>query len=304
MWYDYNGDSMNKDIKKFIDYLQYEKNYSSYTVSNYERDLESFMVFLNKEHCNIYDVDYRIIRSYLTELYNKKYSNKTICRNISSLRSFFKFLVKEGKIKSNPMLLISNPKVEQSLPNFLYYQELEKILDTPDCKSSIGQRNGLILELFYSTGVRVSELVNIQLKDIDFHNYYIKILGKGNKERYVIYGKRCSDLMDTYLEDGRRKLNRKNIDYLFLNNNGEFLTTGGVEYIINKIVRSSGIKSHVSPHTLRHTFATHMLNEGADLKSVQELLGHSDLKTTGIYTHVSNEHLREVYLSAHPRARR
>lgn len=295
---------MNKNIKKFIDYLQYQKNYSSYTVSNYERDLESFIIFLNREHCNINNADYKIIRLYLTELYNRKYSNKTICRNISSLRSFYKFLIKEGKIKTNPMLLISNPKVEQSLPNFLYYQELEKILNTPESKTPIGQRNGLILELFYSTGVRVSELVSIELKDIDFHNQYIKILGKGNKERYVIYGKKCRELMDLYLSDGRRKLNKKNIDYLFLNNNGESLTTGGVEYIINKIVKISGIKSHVSPHTLRHTFATHMLNEGADLKSVQELLGHSDLKTTGIYTHVSNEHLREVYLSAHPRARK
>jgi len=293
-----------KDIEKFIDYLQYEKNYSSYTVSNYERDLESFINFLNKEICKISEVDYRIIRLYLIEMHTKKYSNKTICRNISSLRSFFKYLLKEGKLKDNPMSLITNPKVEQSLPNFLYYQELEKILETPDTKTPLGQRDALILELFYATGVRVSELVNIELKDIDFSNRYIKILGKGNKERYVIYGQRCKDLLNSYLDDGYIKLNKKNSDYLFLNNNGSSLTAGGVEYIINKVVKMSGIKSHVSPHTLRHTFATHMLNEGADLKSVQELLGHSDLKTTGIYTHVSNEHLRKVYLSAHPRARK
>ena len=293
-----------KDIEKFIDYLQYEKNYSSYTVSNYERDLESFINFLNKEICKISEVDYRIIRLYLIEMHTKKYSNKTICRNISSLRSFFKYLLKEGKLKDNPMSLITNPKVEQSLPNFLYYQELEKILETPDVKTPLGQRDALILELFYATGVRVSELVNIELKDIDFSNRYIKILGKGNKERYVIYGQRCKDLLNSYLDDGYIKLNKKNSDYLFLNNNGSSLTAGGVEYIINKVVKMSGIKSHVSPHTLRHTFATHMLNEGADLKSVQELLGHSDLKTTGIYTHVSNEHLRKVYLSAHPRARK
>ena len=293
-----------KDIEKFIDYLQYEKNYSSYTVNNYERDLESFVNFLNKEICKISEVDYRIIRLYLIEMHTKKYSNKTICRNISSLRSFFKYLLKEGKLKDNPMSLITNPKVEQSLPNFLYYQELEKILETPDVKTPLGQRDALILELFYATGVRVSELVNIELKDIDFSNRYIKILGKGNKERYVIYGQRCKDLLNSYLDDGYIKLNKKNSDYLFLNNNGSSLTAGGVEYIINKVVKMSGIKSHVSPHTLRHTFATHMLNEGADLKSVQELLGHSDLKTTGIYTHVSNEHLRKVYLSAHPRARK
>ncbi len=293
-----------KDIEKFIDYLRYEKNYSSYTVSNYERDLESFINFLTKEVCKINEVDYRVVRLYLIELHNKKYSNKTICRNISSLRSFFKYLLREGKIKNNPMSLITNPKVEQALPNFLYYQELEKILNTPDCKLPLGQRDALILELFYSTGVRVSELVNIKIKDIDFSNQYIKILGKGNKERYVIYGRRCKDLMDSYLDDGYIKLNKKNSDHLFLNNNGSSLTTGGVEYIINKIVKTSGTKSRVSPHTLRHTFATHMLNEGADLKSVQELLGHSDLKTTGIYTHVSNEHLRKVYLSAHPRARK
>ena len=295
---------MNDNITKFLDYLLYEKNYSFNTINNYKRDLELFIVFLNKEHCKIYEANYKVLRLYLTELYDKKYSNKTICRNISSLRSFFKFLIKEKKIKSNPMLLISNPKIEQSLPNFLYYQELEKLLDTPNLNIPIDQRNALILEMFYSTGIRVSELVNIKLKDIDFSNQYIKILGKGNKERYVIYGKRCKDLMDLYLNDGRIKLNKKNIDYLYLNNNGGFLTNSGIEYIINKIVKNSGIKSHVSPHTLRHTFATHMLNEGADLKSVQELLGHSDLKTTGIYTHVSNEHLREVYLNAHPRARK
>ncbi|MDD2377559.1 MAG: tyrosine recombinase XerC [Bacilli bacterium] len=295
---------MNKNIQKFIDYLTYEKHYSSYTINNYQRDLESFTAFLNNEKVSISDVDYKTVRLYLMELYNKKYASRTICRIISSLRSFYKFLVKEDIIKNNPMTLISNPKLEKSLPNFLYYEELETLLTVPDTNTPLGLRDALILELLYATGIRVSELVNIKIKDIDFYSGQIKILGKGNRERYVIYGRQCRELMDMYIDNSRSKLNTKQSNYLVLNNRGDKLTVAGIQYIINKIVKKSGIKNHVSPHTLRHTFATHMLNEGADLKSVQELLGHSDLKTTSIYTHVSNEHLRKVYLSAHPRARK
>jgi integrase/recombinase XerC len=297
---------MNRAIEQFISYIEIEKRYSFYTVKNYERDLEQFTAFLDSEAIsNIKDIDFRVIRLYLTKMYEKKYSKKTISRNISTLRSFFKYLVKHSLIKDNPMALITNPKEDHKLPNFLYYNDLTKILEIPDTKTPLGLRDALIIELFYATGVRVSEIVSIKLKDIDNQKRRIIILGKGNKERYVLYGEVCQRLMDEYLSNSRLIiLNDKQSDYLFINHLGNKLTTRGIEYILSKIIKKSDLKTKISPHTLRHTFATHMLNEGADLKSVQELLGHENLKTTQIYTHVSNERLRSVYLNSHPRARR
>ena len=297
---------MNKLLEQFINYIEIEKHYSFYTVKNYELDLESFYDFLNKENItNIKDIDFKVIRLYLTVMYEKKYSKKTISRNISSLRSFFKYLIKHEHIKTNPMLLISNPKQDHKLPNFLYYNDLEKILEIPDTNTPLGHRDALIIELFYSTGIRVSEIINIKLNDIDYSKNRIKILGKGNKERYVLYGDVCSKLLNSYINEKRNIiLGDKHNEYLFINHLGNKLTSRGVEYILSKIIKQSDLKTKISPHTLRHTFATHMLNEGADLKSVQELLGHENLKTTQIYTHVSNERLREVYLHSHPRAKK
>lgn len=297
---------MNKLLEQFINYIEIEKHYSFYTVKNYERDLESFYDFLNKENItNIKDIDFKVIRLYLTVMYEKKYSKKTISRNISSLRSFFKYLIKHEHIKTNPMLLISNPKQDHKLPNFLYYNDLEKILEIPDTNTPLGHRDALIIELFYSTGIRVSEIISIKISDIDYSKNRIKILGKGNKERYVLYGDVCSKLLNSYINEKRNIiLGDKHNEYLFINHLGNKLTSRGVEYILSKIIKQSDLKTKISPHTLRHTFATHMLNEGADLKSVQELLGHENLKTTQIYTHVSNERLREVYLHSHPRAKK
>ena len=200
------------------------------------------------------------------------------------------------------MLLISNPKLDKKLPNFLYYDELEILLNIPDKENILGLRDSLILELLYSTGVRVSELVNIKMKDINFNEKRILILGKGNKERYVLYGNTLQELLELYLKNSREVLN-KNSEYLILNKNGEKITDRGIRLIINKILKKGELDYHVSPHTLRHTFATHMLENGADLKSVQELLGHSSMSTTQIYTHITNERLRNVYLKTHPRAR-
>ena len=297
---------MNKLLEQFISYIEIEKRYSFNTVKNYERDLEEFTSFLNKEAINnIKEIDYKIIRLYLNYMYQKKYSKKTISRNISTLRSFFKYLKKHNHIKNNPMLLISNPKQDKKLPNFLYYNDLNKILDIPDKTTPLGCRDLLIIELFYSTGIRVGEIVNIKIKDIDFDNSSIRILGKGNKERIVLYGNICSSLISDYLNNQRHKISENiNNEYLIINHLGKKVTTRGIEYILNKVIKKSDVNSKVTPHTLRHTFATHMLNEGADLKSVQELLGHENLKTTQIYTHVSNERLRSVYLKNHPRARR
>lgn len=292
-----------KYVLEFLKYIDLEKNYSNYTLINYKDDLSFYLDFLNKESIDVLDSDYKVIRNYLSYMYNKKYTSKTISRHISSLRSFYKYMLKENYIVKNPMTLISNPKQESKLPHFLYYNELETILNIPDKSTPLGQRDSVILELLYSTGIRVSELVNIKLKDINLSTRKIRILGKGNKERIVLYGEYLKNLLDIYLNDGREKLVKNNQEYLVLNKNGSGLTTRGVRVIIDNILKKGEIDFHISPHVLRHTFATHMLDSGADLKSVQELLGHENLSTTQIYTHVSNERLRKVYLSTHPRAK-
>ena len=287
-----------KELDNFYKYLD-SKGYSSNTISSYKKDLNQFIKF---SKCKI-DVDYSFIRSYLQFLHNKKYTNKSIARHISSLKSFYKYLTKNEIVKDNPCLLLSNPKIEKKLPNYINYNDLEILFNIPDKDDILGLRNLLILELLYSTGIRVSELVNIKLDDIDFDNKRIYILGKGNKERYVLFGKICNDILMEYLEKSKNKLN-KNSNYLLLNKFGNKITDRAIRMIIDDIVKKSSLKLNISPHTLRHTFATHLLNEGADLKIVQELLGHENISTTGIYTHVSNEHLRKVYLDAHPRAKK
>jgi integrase/recombinase XerC len=295
---------MDKHIEAFLDYLLYQKNYSAYTISNYKSDILEFNDFIEKKHFNFQSISYQDIRLYLMELYDKKYSRNSVSRKLSALRSFYKYLSKENIIKENAFVLISSPKKEKRLPKFLYHEELAKLFKTPDINTSLGQRDLLILEMLYATGIRVSELVNMKINDINFHNKTIRVLGKGNKEREVIYGIYCKEIMDRYLNDGRKFLLKGKIcDYLLLNNNGGLLTTRGISYILDKIIKSASIDSHFSPHTLRHTFATDMLESGADLLTVQELLGHASLSTTQIYTHVTNQHLREVYLHSHPRAR-
>ncbi|MFA5602689.1 MAG: tyrosine recombinase XerC [Bacilli bacterium] len=296
---------MDKKLKKFLDYLRYQKNYSNYTIINYQNDIEEFLIFINKEGVKDFTkVTYSDIRFYLTDLYNKKYSRNTVSRKLSSLRSFYKYLLSEGDISDNPFLLVSSPKKEMILPKFLYYEELEKLFKVPNVKNSLGQRDLLILEILYATGIRVSELVNIKIKDIDFYNKTIDVVGKGNKERYVSFGVYCQDILEKYINDGRIKLLKgNNTDTLLLNNNGKGLTTRGVRLIIDKLINKASINTNVTPHIIRHTFATHMLNEGADLLTVQELLGHANLSTTQVYTHVTDEHLRSVYLNCHPRAK-
>lgn len=284
-------------VDKFLDYLKYEKNFSDHTIINYRVDLDEFYKFLNNN--NIKDVDVNLIREYLKELYNKKYSPSSISRKVSSLKSYFKYLEAENKIKNNPMTLISNPKKEKKLPNFLNYNDLEKLLNTPDKETEEGIRDLLILEMLYSTGIRVSELVNIEIKNINYGEHKILVLGKGNKERYVYYGTKCQNILNNYL-----KVRKANTNYLLVNKHGNKLNERTVRKIIEETTKKAGINVHVTPHVLRHTYATHMLNEGADLKSVGDLLGHENLSTTQIYTHVSNERLRNVYLNSHPRAKK
>ena len=285
------GDDM-KDAYKFLDYLKYERGFSDYTIKSYRIDLKEFYDFAKEDN-----IDIDLVRKYLRELYEKKYSNRSISRKVSSLKSYFKYLESEGIIKDNFMRLISNPKIEKTLPNYLNYEDLEKLLDFPDKNNKYGLRDALILEMLYSSGIRVSELSNMKIKDIDFNEKKILILGKGNKERYVYFGSKCMNLLNKYLE-----LDHRDSPYLLIGKRTEKLNEREIRSIVTETAKKAGISVHVTPHTLRHTYATHMLNDGADLKSVGDLLGHESLSTTQIYTHVSNERLRQVYLSAHPRA--
>ena len=281
-----------ENVHKFLDYLKYEKGFSDYTVKSYETDLREFYDFAGE-----FNVDIELVRKYLRKLYENKYSSRSISRKVSTLKSYFKYLESEGIIKDNFMRLISNPKIEKTLPNYLNYEDLEKLLAFPDRSNKYGLRDALILEMLYSSGVRVSELANMKLNDIDFKERKILILGKGNKERYVYYGSKCAELLDKYL-----KLDHRDSPYLLIGKRSDRLNEREIRSIVTDTAKKAGIEVHVSPHTLRHTYATHMLNDGADLKSVGDLLGHESLSTTQIYTHVSNERLRQVYLSAHPRA--
>ena len=295
---------MKDVLNKFVIYLKDERNYSDYTITNYSIDIEEFYIFLKKENITrLQDVDYKMLRKYLNYMTENKYSNKTISRKLSSLRTFFKYLVKKEIINNNPMILISNPKEEKKLPKYLNYGEIEKILEIPNKETTLGLRNACILEILYSTGIRVSELVNLKISDIDFYNKKIRVLGKGNKERIVLFGNRCENLLKRYIKESRVVLNKKKLEYLFLNNLGQNISVRSIENIIDKIEKEACLKFSISPHVFRHTFATHLLDNGADLNSVKELLGHENLNTTAIYTHVSNERLRKVYLDCHPRAR-
>lgn len=295
---------MEKYLDKFLQYLIYEKKYSEHTIKNYERDLDYFLLFLNdKKISNIKNVTYQIIREYLIHLHNHNYSKKTICRYITSLRTFFKYLYNEGIIDSNVTTLISNPKLDKKLPNYLYPNDLEKLLNSPTTDNVLGIRDSLIIELLYSTGIRVSELIDIKVKNINFNEKRIKILGKGNKERYVLYGKICEQKLNKYLKESRNIFNKNNSEFLILNKNGQKITPRFIQKLMKKYQKLAGITVNVTPHTLRHTFATHLLEGGADLKSVQELMGHESLSSTQVYTHITSERLRSVYLKTHPRAK-
>ena len=293
---------MNKELDDFINYLEYERNYSNNTIIAYKNNILQLINYLDSININdIKSVKYETIRGYLSYLHENKYKSKSISRMISSMRSFFKYLKVENVISNNPMTLISNPKLEKKLPKYLTINEVEKILNVPDMNDKIGIRDAFILELLYVSGIRVSELVNIKLNDIEESQRRIKILGKGNKERYVLYGSRCSELLKKYISVRSNFLKYPN-DYLILSKTGRKINTREIRNIINRIKTKAGISISISPHTFRHTFATHMLNEGADLRTVQELLGHENLSTTTIYTHLTNEKLRRTYLNTHPRA--
>ncbi len=292
--------------KTFVEYLQIEKNASPYTIQYYQEDLNAFFQFLRGEGINdLREVNQQVVRLFLTQLYNQKLSRRSVSRKISSLRSFYKFQEREDETFENPFVHIHLPKAEHPVPGFLYMEELEKLFDVNDLTEPLGQRNQAILEVLYGTGIRVSECQNLKLNDIDFMVGTLFVRGKGRKERYVPFGRFAEIALETYLNEGRQQLLEKanaSTDSLFLNARGNPLTARGIRLILNKMVDKAALTIHLHPHKLRHTFATHMLNEGADLRTVQELLGHESLSSTQIYTHITKAHLREVYMKSHPRA--
>lgn len=277
-----------QDLGNFLEYLNKELNYSENTEISYREDITNFLNYLEKNQLNYKKIDGEIIRDYLKYLDEAKLKNSTIARRISALRTFYNYLLNKNIVDTNLFNSIRNPKLEKKLPNYLSYEELAKILDNIDISTKIGLRNRLLVEMFYATGCRVSEMINIKVSDINKSNNSIRIMGKGSKERIVYFGEYARDYLDRYLP-------LIDTDYLFTQESGDKLSIHDVEYIISDLVKNLALKTHVTPHTLRHTFATHLLNNGADIKTVQELLGHSSLNTTGIYTHVSNERIKEVY---------
>jgi len=289
---------MEKYLEKFIRYLEIEKNYSPHTVLNYKLDLQAFYKFI--AGTDLEKIDYLTLRKYLAVLKEKNLGNRTVGRRLSSLRSFFKFLTRESFIKTNPMLMLSSPKLDKHLPSFMTEEEVKRLIDSAFAKDKddlLGLRDRAILEAFYSSGLRISELVGLNREDIDFISGIVKVKGKGKKERIVPIGDTALLAIRKYLE--KRK---KQDEAIFLNNNGRRITSRGVHFVLVKYLKSSGARPGVSAHTFRHSFATHLLNRGADLRTVQELLGHANLSTTQIYTHLTTEKLKSVYDKAHPHA--
>jgi integrase/recombinase XerC len=323
-------------IHKFLDYLKFERRFSEHTAKCYGADLTQFGEFLegaderdssdsellSESHHHAghstavaTQVDLKIdqlllsaqtesVRSYLSLLNEKQYSKATIARKLATLRSFYKFLVKRNYVSSSPVVSIRTPKQEKKLPRFLEYEEVKKLLNTPPVNTWLGARDRAILETLYSTGIRVSELVALNMDDIDFLGEVVHIRGKGKKERIAPIGSSALQVIQHYMEyRNKRAQSNGNFDskVLFVNKHGRRLSTRSVRRKMDKYLKMSGLDPDISPHTLRHSFATHMLNNGADLRSVQELLGHQSLSTTQIYTHLTTTRLKEVYDNAHPR---
>ena len=319
-------------VHEFLDYLNFEKHFSGHTAKCYSADLEQFCAFLvpaddghqsgwsgqagddahtavatrteTKIEQLLLAVDVDKVRSYLVTLNDKQYSKSTIARKLATLRSFYKFLCKRSYVSDNPVIAVRTPKQEKRLPKFLEYEDVQRLLNTPPANSWLGARDRAIMETLYSTGLRVSELVALNLEDIDFLSEVIHVRGKGKKERISPIGAPALQSIQHYMEfRNRRAQSNGNFDskVLFVNKHGKRLSTRSVRRKMDKYLAMAGLDPAISPHTLRHSFATHMLNNGADLRSVQELLGHQSLSTTQIYTHLTTKKLKEVYDDAHPR---
>ena len=286
---------MIKYSDKFFTYLEIEKNYSSHTLLNYRIDLEEFHKFLGQTP--VENVEYPDLRRFLAQLKGRNLKPRSVSRKLSSLRSFFKFLQREKVIKSNPAKLLVTPKLDKPLPHFMSEEETVQLIESPPIGKINSPRDRAIFEILYSTGIRVSELVGLNAEDVDFIGNIIKVMGKGKKERMVPVGDKALNALKEYMDAG--KADNK---FVFANKNGTRLSDRSVRNIINKYILEQAMAQHVTPHMFRHSFATHLLNHGADLRSVQELLGHVNLSTTQIYTHLTTEKLKKVYDQSHPRA--
>ncbi|MGE0131597.1 MAG: tyrosine recombinase XerC [Blastocatellales bacterium] len=305
---------MQKHIDDFIKHLKYERNASDHTLRNYESDLVQFYDHVAppdgkgfRREVSIRDIDHLTIREYMASLYEQNKKKSSIHRKVAALRTFFRYLCREGILEVNPAKLVHSPRVERKLPNHLTIEQMIKFIETPEADTVLGKRDRAILELLYASGLRVSELVNLSLQDVDFNNQTVRVKGKGRKERMVPFGDHAKKALQDYLgvrgellvEADPEKLDPAAV---FMNYQGTRITTRSVGRMIDKYVKVCADIHHISPHSLRHSFATHMLDAGADLRAIQELLGHVRLSTTQQYTHVSMDKLMEVYDKAHPKA--
>ncbi|MFC1666872.1 tyrosine recombinase XerC [Candidatus Omnitrophota bacterium] len=290
---------LDRYIQKFIIYLKIEKNSSPHTFTNYQIDLKEFNDSIKQKPLeNITHVD---VRLFLARLKEKNFSKRSVARKMACLRSFFKFLCREGYIKTNPAITLQTPKLERRLPIFLDTGDVVKLVESPDLSDIYGLRDRAILETLYSSGIRVSELVGLNKENVDFISGVLKVYGKGKKERLAPIGDRALKAMRNYLEKiGTLSIKEKKA--VFVNKSGRRMSDRAVRRIVEKYIRKTSLNEKISPHSLRHSFATHLLDRGADLRSVQELLGHANLSTTQIYTHVTTERMKSIYDKVHPRA--
>ncbi|HUU43994.1 MAG TPA: tyrosine recombinase XerC [Planctomycetota bacterium] len=303
---DPHDSTSRREVDRFLSELAHARGYSDHTLRAYRTDLGEFAGFLD-EHAGSLDAVKPIdLRAFLASLRERELSAQTVARKLAAVRSLYKFLVSRGVCPANPAVGLRTPKTRRKLPRFLDETEMRRLVESPDTATLAGLRDRAILETLYSTGMRVGELVAMNVRDADFLSEAIRTLGKGRKERLVPIGRVALAVLDEYLTRRRRdaKAKPRDTDPLFINKLGTRLSARGVNRVLKKYILAEGLKGKISPHTLRHSFATHLLNRGADLRSVQELLGHEHLTTTTIYTHVTTERMREVYDETHPRAKR
>lgn len=296
---------VEEQLERYMTHLRVQKDASPYTLRNYSHEITQFLDFLKGEGVGSWDdVDRQVLRRYLLWLRKEGYVEASMARKLSELRSFCRYLVQEGVLESNPIEVVSSPKLPKRLPRYLKMDEIEALLNAPDVSTPQGQRDKVILELLYGAGIRLSELVNLNLNDLNLSMGQMLVWGKGGKERVALLGEPAIRALRMYINDGREELAaKKTTDALFLNRFGGRLSRRSIGLILDKYSKLAGLWKKVTPHLLRHTFATHMLEGGAGLRVVQELLGHAQPTTTEIYTHVTPSRLREVYMKSHPRAK-
>ncbi len=294
---------MRKELSQFLSSLKHEKNASPHTIASYQRDLLQLASYLEERKVNLKEIDNIVLRGFLARLQEKKNKKSTVARKLAAIRSFLQFCMKRKWVEDNPAKVVATPKQEKHVPSFLSEDEMAEFLDLPDSRQPLDLRDMCVLELLYATGIRVSELVGINLEDVDFTERLIRIRGKGKKERLVPFGKKAEDSLSAYIRARIQLIKGEvDVDAMFLNYRGERLTARSVERIVDKYIRITALRRKISPHSLRHSFASHLLSRGADLRVIQELLGHESLATTQKYTHLDLRQLLKVYKKSHPRS--